>query len=413
VFFMSEPKFSSASERSAWRHARRLKYLSYIEGGFNSTHAARLAGVSKRTAKVWRNGRRRRSGRDEAPSLPFYNRGMEPPKQHSRKFFTLKERVEIYRLLMLGHSRREIAKHLGRHHSSVSREIAKNLDFNGGYYPGQAQDNFRLRLPRPKKRKVDGQPGLWVYILRLLELRWSPMQISRHLSQTYPDDASMRLSAESIYQAIYIQGKGRLKEKLRKLMRQGRTGRMPRKGREESAKARFREPMVSISRRPAEANDRAVPGHWEGDLIMGKRNRTAIGTLVERSTRFCILLHLPKDHAADSVQKEVVRKMKNLPEHLKRSLAWDQGAELALHSKISKELDMKIFFCDPHSPWQRGTNENTNGLLRQYFPKGTDLSVHSDEELDHVAAELNGRPRMTLGWKTPAQKFLELQNSNI
>jgi IS30 family transposase len=410
---MVEPKFSSASERIAWRHARRLRYLSYIEGGCNSTQAAKLVGVSKRTAKVWRNGRRRSSGRDEAPSLPFYNRGMKPPKKHHPKFLTLAERVEIYRLLMLGYSHREIAKNLGRHHSSVSREIAKNLDFNGGYYPGQAQDNFRLRLPRPKKRKVDGQPGLWIYILRLLELRWSPMQISKHLSETHGDDASMRLSAESIYQAIYIQGKGRLKEKLRKLMRQGRTGRIPRKGRNEPAKARFREPMVNISQRPAQANDRAVPGHWEGDLIMGRGNRTAIGTLVERSTRFCILLHLPNDHTADSVQKEVVRKMKKLPEHLKKSLAWDQGAELALHSRISKELNMKVFFCDPHSPWQRGTNENTNGLLRQYFPKGTDLSVHSDEELDYVAAELNGRPRMTLGWKTPAQKFLELQDSNI
>jgi IS30 family transposase len=386
--------------------------LGYIEGGLNSTQAARLVGVSKRTAKVWRNGRRRHTGRDEAPSLPFYNRGMTPPKRCSPKFFTLSERVEIYHLLKLGRSHREIARQLGRHHSSVSKEIAKNLDFDGGYYPGQAQDNFRLRLARPKKRKTDSKPGLWIYILRLLELRWSPMQISKHLSETYPDDASMRLSAESIYQAIYIQGKGRLKEKLRKLMRQGRTGRMPRRSKAES-KARFREPMVNISQRPAEANDRAVPGHWEGDLIMGKSNRTAIGTLVERRTRYCILLHLPKDHTADSVQKEVIRKMKKLPEHLKRSLAWDQGAELALHGKISKELDMKVFFCDPHSPWQRGTNENTNGLLRQYFPKGTDLSVHSDEELDHVAAELNGRPRMTLGWKTPAQKFLELQDSSI
>jgi IS30 family transposase len=338
---------------------------------------------------------------------------MIPPKRYSPKFFTLKERVEIYHLLKLGRSHREIARQLCRHHSSVSKEIAKNLDFDGSYYPGQAQDNFRLRLPRHKKRKVDKNLGLWIYILGLLELRWSPMQISKRLSETYPDDASMRLSPESIYQAIYIQGKGRLKEKLRKLMRQGRTGRMPHKSKAESAKARFREPMVSISRRPAEANDRAVPGHWEGDLIMGRSNRTAIGTLVERRTRYCILLHLPKDHTADSVQKEVIRKMKRLPEHLLKSLTWDQGAELALHGRISKELDMKVFFCDPHSPWQRGTNENTNGLLRQYFPKGTDLSVHSDEELDRVAAELNGRPRMTLGWKTPAQKFLELQNGCI
>nr|AGS52901.1 mobile element protein [uncultured bacterium contig00016] len=237
------------------------------------------------------------------------------------------------------------------------------------------------------------------------------MQISKHLEETAKGDPAMRLSHESIYRAIYVQGKGLLKEKLRKLMRRGRTGRKPRKGGGAAAKPRFIEPMLNISQRPAEANDRAIPGHWEGDLIVGKGGRSAIGTLVERSTRFCVLLHLPKDHAASSVQKEIVRKMKMLPEHLVKSLTWDQGAELALHGRISKELDIKVFFCDPHSPWQRGTNENTNGLLRQYFPKGTDLSAHSDEELDRVAAELNGRPRMTLGWKTPAQRFLELQDS--
>ena len=407
---MGEPHFESERERRIWCRARRQKYLNYLEEGCNSTQAAKLVGVSKRTAKVWRNGRRRSTGRNEAPSLPFYNRGMKPPKQRHAKFFSFEERVLTGCLLRQGCSHREISRRLGRHHSSVSKEIAKNLDFNGGYYPAQAQDNFQLRLFRPKKRKTDLNPGLWIYILRLLELRWSPMQISKHLSETYPGDPSMRLSAESIYQAIYIQGKGRLKEKLRKLMRQGRTGRMPRRSRDERARARFREPMVNISQRPPEASDRAIPGHWEGDLITGRSNRTAIGTLVERSTRFCILLHLPNGHTADSVQKEVVRKMKNLPEHLRRSLTWDQGAELALHSKISSDLDMKVFFCDPHSPWQRGTNENTNGLLRQYFPKGTDLFVHSDEELDRVAAELNGRPRMTLGWKTPAQKFLELQD---
>lgn len=407
---MGDIHFSSEAERRAYCLARRRQYLSYVESGLNSTQAARLAGVSKRTAKVWRNGRRRHSGRDEAPSLPFYNKGMEKPKKYHPKFLTLEERIEAYRLLGLGHSHRRIARQLGRHHSCISREIKKNLCFGGGYYPGPAHDNFRLRLRRPKERKPDKNPALWIYILSLLERRWSPMQISRHLSETHPDDSSMRLSPESIYQAIYIQGKGSLKKTLMKLMRQGRAGRKPAKGRAEPRKARFREPMVSISQRPAEAGDRAVPGHWEGDLIMGRGNKTAIGTLVERKTRYCILLHLPKDHTADSVQREVIRKMKNLPDHLRKSLTWDQGAELAFHSRISKELDLSVFFCDPHSPWQRGTNENTNGLLRQYFPKGTDLSVHSDKELDDVAAELNGRPRMTLGWKTPAQKFLELQN---
>jgi IS30 family transposase len=332
-------------------------------------------------------------------------------RQYDEKFFTLDERIEIYALNSQGYSRRQIGLKLGRHHSGISREINKNLDSNGNYSPHKAHCSFLLRLHRPKNAKINKNPGLWIYILELLELRWSPMQISNHLKSEYPGNPEMQLSHESIYRAIYVQGKSQLKERLKKLMRQHRTCRKPRSGK--PAKPRFREPMVNISQRPAEASDRAVPGHWEGDLIMGKNNKTAIGTLVERSTRFCILLHLPKDHTADSVQKEIIRKMKKLPGHLLRSLTWDQGSELALHSKISKELDMQVFFCDPHSPWQRGTNENTNGLLRQYFPKGTDLSVHSDEELDRVAAELNGRPRMTLGWKNPAQKFLELQDSFI
>ena len=398
-----------------YRLARRERYVRLLEAGYSFAAAAREAGVRLDTARVWRNGKRRSNRKSEAPLIPgFYNSRMpailDLDKKYNAKFLTLEERSKIHVLLSQGKSHRDIAKTLCRHHSCISREIAKNTDIDGNYMPYMAEKHFRRRLSRPKKTKVDKKAGLWIYILGKLELKWSPMQISKHLKKTHPNAPDMQLSAESIYRAVYVQGKGQLKEKLKKLMRRGRTGRKPRDKRGSLSKNRFIEPMVNISQRPAEANDRAVPGHWEGDLIMGKGNKSAIGTLVERSTRFCILLHLPRDHTADSVQKEIARKMRSLPEHLRKSLTWDQGGELALHRKISKELDMQVFFCDPHSPWQRGTNENTNGLLRQYFPKGTDLSVHSDEELDNAAAELNGRPRMTLGWKNPAQKFLEFQD---
>ena len=394
--------------------SRRAHYVRLVQEGYSYASAARKACVRIDTARVWRNGKKRGNRKSELPIEPFYNRGMQrnplPDIKYSGKFLTLEERIKIHALLHEGKSHRDIAQELNRHHSCVSREIAKNKDNDGNYAPVMAQKQFHSRLLRPKQLKTDKNTGLWICILRMLEEYWSPMQISKHLKETNPDNPEMRLSHESIYKAIYIQGKGHLKDKLRKLLRQGRTGRKPQKSREKSVKSRFREPMVNISRRPAEANDRAVPGHWEGDLIMGKGNKSAIGTLVERTTRFCILLHLPNGHTAYDVQKEVIRKMKGLPEILRKTLAWDQGSELAMHGMISKKLDMQVYFCDPHSPWQRGTNENTNGLLRQYFPKGTDLSVHSDEDLDKAAISLNRRIRQTLEWKSPAQKFMELQN---
>jgi IS30 family transposase len=400
---------------------RRETYARLLAEGYSSAAAARAIGVHKRTARTWRNGRCRANGKHELPSYPFYNTGMvnanteigiksNTDRKLDPKFLTFEERVKIDLLLKQGKKERAIARELGRHHSIINREIKRNADEYGNYSASLAQYLFHKRLARPKETKIDQNPGLWLFILNKLRNYWSPMQISKHLSEHHKDDDSMNLSHESIYRAIYIQGKGRLKEELKKLLRHGHPYRKPRKG---AVPSRFREPMINISERPAEANDRAIPGHWEGDLILGKSNRSAIGTLVERATRYCILLHLPKDHSAESVQNEVIRKMKLLPDHLKKTLAWDQGSELALHSRISKELDMQVFFCDPRSPWQRGSNENTNGLLRQYFPKGTDLSVHSDEHLDLVAESLNTRPRQTLGWKTPAQKFLEFQDLTL
>ncbi len=220
----------------------------------------------------------------------------------------------------------------------------------------------------------------------------------------------MHVCAETIYQAIYVQAKGELKKDVIKALGSGRAQRRPH-GQTGSRKPRFREPMVMISERPAEVEDRAIPGHWEGDLICGAASKSAIGTLVERSTRFTILLHLPDGHDAKHARQAVIRKMQYLPKLLRNSLTWDQGSELALHKRISTTLDMQVYFCDPHSPWQRGTNENTNGLLRQYFPKGTDLSAYPEDHLDAVAEELNDRPRKTLGYRKPSEKILELINT--
>lgn len=222
----------------------------------------------------------------------------------------------------------------------------------------------------------------------------------------------MNASTETVYQAIYIQAKGQLKRDISQQLRSGRAARRPRTA-PDARKPRFREPMAMIPERPPEVEDRAVPGHWEGDLITGAASKSAIGTLVERSSRNVILLHLPDGHGSGKVQEAVVRKMARLPKLMRNSLTWDQGSETALHGKISVALDMDVYFCDPHSPWQRGANENTNGLLRRYFPKGTDLSIFPEEYLDAVAGELNDRPRKTLGRRKPSEVFLELMNDSL
>ena len=409
----SMPAMDSQSEmsREQFLRARRKRYVLLLQSGFNSTLAAVMVGVSKQTAKAWRNGRSRGNSKRTPPCLDACDLKERKPSEfknrYDPKYLRFEERVSIYIQLHEGKSHRDIARSLGRHHSAISREIAKNTDFRGGgtYTPFRAENRFREKLLRPKKSKIGRNAALWIRILKMLNEFWSPMQISSYLRETNPDNPDMQLSHESIYRAIYVQEEVRLEWKLR----QCGGGRVSRKIREEAMRARFKESMVNISQRPAEANDRATPGHWEGDLIIGKGNKTAIGTLVERSTRFCILLHLPNGYAAYEVQKELVKKMRDLPGQLRKTLVWDQGSELALHARISEELGMQVFFCDPHSPWQRGTNENTNGLLRQYFPKGADLSVYTGEDLDKAANSLNNRPRLSLGWKSPAQKFSEVQ----
>ncbi|MEV6913324.1 IS30 family transposase [Amycolatopsis sp. NPDC051071] len=326
------------------------------------------------------------------------------PRELGNRYLSVVEREEISRGLASGDGVREIARRLGRAPSTISREISNNGG-PGRYRAHVAEAAARERAKRPKTAKLadPSNAGLRDHVQERLRRRWSPEQISARLVSEFADCLEMRVSHETIYQSIYVQGRGALRRELAACLRTGRALRKPHR------QAQARTPripnMVPISQRPAEAEDRAVPGHWEGDLILGASNRSAIGTLVERSTRFCLLLHLPDGHDAVAVRDAMITAIHTLPAALKRSMTWDQGTELARHAEITMATDLDIYFCDPHSPWQRGSNENTNGLLRQYFPKGTNLSAHSPEHLTKVAAELNGRPRKTLDWLTPQEKL--------
>ncbi len=315
---------------------------------------------------------------------------------------SLDEREEISRGIARGESLRSIALQLGRSPSTVSRKVAAN----GGcdqYRAVLAHRASRRRAKRPKAMKLQECPRLRGVVEDKLGLWWSPAQISLWLESEYPDDEEMQVSHETIYQSLYVQGRGALRKELWQALRTGRARRRP-QGRPGSTKGQIRD-MVMISERPAEVADRAVPGHWEGDLIMGKR-KTSIGTLVERQSRYVMLFQVP-DNKAESVRVALTDTVKRLPEHLWKSLTWDQGTEMAQHATFTIDTGIQVFFCDPKSPWQRGSNENTNGLLRQYFPKGTDLSVHTQDDLDQAAYSLNTRPRQTLGGMTPSDKLAE------
>ena len=314
------------------------------------------------------------------------------------------DRVVIKVGLSQGLSFRAIARGLGRDPATVCREVNRNGG-RGAYRPMSAHRAAQQRARRPKPTKLGMNPRLCGEVTAGLERLWSPQQIARRLRFDFGDDADMQVSHETIYKSLFVQGRGALRKELTSCLRTGRAVRRPR-GRLDQ---RGRIPdKVMISERPAEATDRAVPGHWEGDLIMGTGNRSAIGTLVERSTRYVMLLHLPGDHGAEAVRSAMTAKIATLPESLRRSLTWDQGSEMAQHAQFSIDTGLPVFFCDPHSPWQRGSNENTNGLLRQYFPKGTDLAVHSEADLDAAADSLNGRPRQTLNWMTPSERLAQL-----
>jgi IS30 family transposase len=328
-------------------------------------------------------------------------------KQLDPRFLTLAERERIRDLRVTGQSLRAIGRALGRPASTVKREIDANSG-SEGYQPYAAHRAAAARRPRPKDRKLLREGRLRRFVQDGLRRRWSPEQICHALLREHPDDESMRVSVETIYQVLYFQARGGLKQDVQATIRSGRTRRKPRRDPERRT-PRFIDPMVMISDRPAAVEDRAVPGHWEGDLIIRAGGRSAIATLVERSTRYTMLVHLPgAAHDAETVRDGLVRTIQTLPAHLRGSLTWDQGSEMARHKQFSMVTDMPVYFCDPASPWQCGSNENTNGLLRQYFPKGTDLSLHSPEDLEHVAQELNGRPRKTLGWDTPAERLRDL-----
>ena len=379
-------------------------------------------------------------------------------KPLSGRYLSLAEREEIALLNVQGHSIREIGRRLGRAASTISRELDRNAATHGGgmaYRATTAQWHADRSARRPKPTKLALNAALRTYVedrlpvssrrqaarvrLRSEDRRpgprknrrwakaWSPEQIARRLPIDFPDDETMRISHEAIYQALFVQGRGALGRELTACLRTGRALRVPRARAGKRSKG-FVSPEIMISERPAEVADRAVPGHWEGDLIVGAGS-SAIGTLVERTTRFTMLLHLPRlaghgegprakngpalsGHGAEAVRDAITRTIVTLPEELRRSLTWDQGAEMAQHSRLKIDTGIQVYFCDPRSPWQRGTNENTNGLLRQYFPKGTDLSIYSAEEISAVAAALNARPRKTLGWKTPAEALDELLPSS-
>ncbi len=435
------PVMRSPGRPTAGRREHRQRFWAAVARGVTSEDASVEAGVSPAVGVRWfREG----GGMATVTQVPW-----------SGRYLSFSEREEIAILRAQGKGVREIARQLGRSPSTISRELRRNAGTRTGrltYRASTAQWHADRRARRPKPAKlainaelrryvqdrlsgavqrpegvaVDGPEVKWIGRRhgrrkdRRWAKAWSPEQISKRLRLEFPDDESMRVSHEAIYQSLYVQGRGALRRELTACLRTGRALRVPR-ARVRGRGKNFITDEVMISERPAEAEDRAVPGHWEGDLILGLGS-SAIGTLVERSSRFTMLLHLPpmeghgprvKDgpalagHGAEAVRDAIAATITTLPEQLRRSLTWDQGTEMAQHAKLRIDTGLPVYFCDPRSPWQRGTNENTNGLLRQYFPKGTNLARHSAEDLAAVAATLNGRPRKTLGWRTPAEELNE------
>jgi IS30 family transposase len=437
----------SPGRPSIARREDRVRFWKAIARGASTEDASAEAGVSSPVGSRWF---RQAGGMPPLSLLPL-----------SARYLTFAEREEIAILHAQQRGVREIARRLRRSPSTISRELRRNASTRShqmSYRATTAQWHAERRASRPKVAKLAANPALRDYVqdrlagmiarpdgghiagptVRFIGRRhgrradrrwaksWSPEQISHRLRIDFPDDASMRVSHEAIYQALYVQGRGALRRELVTCLRTGRALRVPRARTAGRGKG-FVTPEILISERPAEVEDRAVPGHWEGDLILGL-NSSAIGTLVERSTRFTLLLHLPPmdghgsgartkngpataGHGAEAVRDAITDAIGTLPERLRRSLTWDQGSEMAQHARLRIDTGVEIYFCDPHSPWQRGSNENTNGLLRQYFPKGTDLARHSRADLEAVALALNTRPRKTLDWKTPAEALSGLLHS--
>ena len=366
---------------------------------------ARIAELVAEGAPAWRL--REETGLSQWAVLRAVRRlKRKPPVEPVRSplRLSLAEREEISRGLVAGESLRSIARQLGRSPSTVSREVARH----GGArrYRAVAADRRAVRsTKRPKRCKLAMNDRLRAVVEAKLELQWSPQQISGWLGEEFPNDPEMRVSHETIYMSLFVQAKGALRKELAHHLRTRRSNRRPRGYSSMNGQGQLRG-TVHISERPPEANDRAVPGHWEGDLIFGK-GMSAVATLVERRSRFVMLIGLPNGHTADLVADVLAAKITELPEQLRRSITWDHGKEMAQHARFSVATGVPVFFCDPRSPWQRGSNENTNGLLRQYLPKKMNLRDRSQDELDAIAERLNGRPRQTLGWKSPSQALDE------
>ena len=372
------PKYPYEYERRFWTR---------IRAGDGIGEAAVAAGVSD----TWGSRIFREAG------------GVNPTRVHepAGRYLSWADREEIAALTHSGHGVREIARLVGRNPATISRELKRGAT-RIGYRASIAQAKMDSSRRTTRGAKLATNLRLRGEVQRRLKCHDSPEQIAGRLKIDFPDDPEMQVSPETIYQSLYVQARGGLKRELTKHLRTGRSMRKPHR-REDTRRGRIPD-MVSISERPPEVEDRAVPGHWEGDLIMGSvASNSAVGTLVERTTGFVMLLHLPEGHGAPSVQNALVAKMADLPEQLRLSLTWDQGKELANHVQIAEATGLDIYFCDPHSPWQRGSNENTNGLLRQYLPKSTDLSFYGPGLLDNIAAELNSRPRKRHGFLTPAE----------
>ena len=360
-----------------------------LQRGEFITDAAEMAGTYRKKGARWlaaAGGVRPRRGRNlKGRCLSFI------------------EREEIAVGRAAGESLRSIAVRLGRSPSTISRELALNVDHNGRYRATTAHALAYDRASRPKPAKLATNLRLRGKVEEDLQKKYSPEQIAGRLRVEFPDDPEMWVSTETIYQSLYVQSRGALRRELTRCLRTGRALRRP--SRKPGQRKNRIPDMVNISQRPPEAADRAVPGHWEGDLIIGKQNATAIGTLVERTTGYTMLLHLPQGYKPEQVRNALAAKIKTLPQALRHSLTWDQGPEMRDWKHVTIEADIDIYFCDPHSPWQRGTNENTNGLLRQYFPKGSDLSIHTEADLDWVAQELNDRPRKRLHFRKPIEEI--------
>ena len=374
---------------------KQQRYMQLIAQGVNNSEACRQVGIDRKTGNRWRYGRK---VRNSAGAVVIYPRvKIKQARPRSPRYLSEPERIKIADLLAAKVTVRGIALELGRAPSTISREIRRNGDPDGRYRPHHAEQSARLRACKPRKRRITVDTVLAAAVARLLAKRWSPEQVAHELRELFAGQPLRWLCKETIYQAIYdpaveLTRPARRRRRRRRLLGLQRRGRLT--------------AMRMIDERPDEVEDRVQAGHWEGDLIMGAGNRSAIGTLVERTTRFVILLAFRDGSAtADGARQAITSALESLPPALRRTLTWDQGKELAMHQQITVSTGTGVFFCDAHSPWQRGSNENMNGLLRDYFPKGTDLSSHTTQDIARVAAELNDRPRKTLSWQRPADLF--------